>query len=339
MPANSHAASQHDLLAARAGSREALGRLLESWRPYLMSRARQRLCHNVQARFDAEDVVQETLMKAVEKFPDFRGETPAQGLAWILRILDHKLDDLHRDCHREIRNVAKEVHLSSGAALDMLEGLALVAETPEAALEWQEQLADVRQALAELAEPHRTVVWLHFGQDRTYAAIGQQLGWTKMVVKKLAQQAVQHLRGRLVACSRKAALLSGALGTIGPVHAFAAKAEFLDFLGRSRGERAVFATDLHRLWAQQLDRQPGMSAVLRDSGPAAGAAAGAGSCGLPEIAGHLWHGRWPRRADLRRQGEVSAFPAAELFSPQQSRTQGRAHPGTHAVARLGSGHQ
>jgi RNA polymerase sigma-70 factor (ECF subfamily) len=199
MPAFSHApSSPHDLAAARAGSSEALGCLLEGWRPYLKSLARQRLPRKVQPHFDAGDVVQDTFAKAVERFPDFRGETPAQALAWIRRILDHQLDDIDRKCRRKKRDVAKEVRINSGGAtLGFPEGVANVTETPVETLERQERLAGVIREIIELPDAPRTVVWLHFWEGLSYAELGWRLGLTENVVKKMGQQAAQRMRRRL----------------------------------------------------------------------------------------------------------------------------------------------
>ena len=52
------------LAAARAGSREALGRVLESCRGYLLLIAQQELDPALQARGGASDLVQQTFLEA-----------------------------------------------------------------------------------------------------------------------------------------------------------------------------------------------------------------------------------------------------------------------------------
>ncbi len=60
---------------ARGGSREALNRLLEVFRPYLLLAANQDLDPVLQGRVAPSDVVQETLLEAARDFPIFRGGT------------------------------------------------------------------------------------------------------------------------------------------------------------------------------------------------------------------------------------------------------------------------
>src|SRR6185312_1038508 len=84
------------LRAARGGSGEALGRLLEACRTYLLAIARQELRAPLLAKLDAADLVQETFIEATRDFAHFRGETASQLLGWLRGILRHNLTDLTR---------------------------------------------------------------------------------------------------------------------------------------------------------------------------------------------------------------------------------------------------
>jgi RNA polymerase sigma-70 factor (ECF subfamily) len=52
-----------EFLGARKGSREALGRLLETCRPYLLLVANNELDRDLQAKAGASDLVQETFIE------------------------------------------------------------------------------------------------------------------------------------------------------------------------------------------------------------------------------------------------------------------------------------
>jgi len=69
--------------AARAGSRTALGELLESCRHYLLSVGNDELDRRLHAKVGASDVVQETFLDAQRDFEQFRGGNPKRvaGLA------------------------------------------------------------------------------------------------------------------------------------------------------------------------------------------------------------------------------------------------------------------
>src|SRR6478752_628985 len=75
------------LALAQAGSPEALGRLLEECRHYLLLVANRELEADIKAKVGPSDLVQETLMEAHQAFDRFHGMNEANVLAWLRRIL------------------------------------------------------------------------------------------------------------------------------------------------------------------------------------------------------------------------------------------------------------
>src|SRR5438445_9762152 len=78
---------------ARAGCREALGRLLELYRNYLRLLAHTQIDMALRVRLDPSDLVQETLMEAHRDFHDFVGTSERELVAWLRRILVRNLAD------------------------------------------------------------------------------------------------------------------------------------------------------------------------------------------------------------------------------------------------------
>src|SRR5262249_58319869 len=81
---------------ARAGSRAALGRVLEACRGYLMMIARQELDRDLQAKGSASDLVQETFLEAQRDFDRFSGTTEEELLAWLRRLLLNNIANFTR---------------------------------------------------------------------------------------------------------------------------------------------------------------------------------------------------------------------------------------------------
>jgi len=75
------------LARARHGDEESLGRLLQSYRNYLNLVARTQINLHLTVRVNPSDVVQETYLQAWRRFDQFRGETEAELLSWLRRIL------------------------------------------------------------------------------------------------------------------------------------------------------------------------------------------------------------------------------------------------------------
>src|SRR3954464_9755893 len=76
---------------ARAGDETALGRLLESYSPYLALLARVQLGRRLQGKVDPADVVQETFLDAHRQFQRFRGTSESELAAWLRTILAGQL--------------------------------------------------------------------------------------------------------------------------------------------------------------------------------------------------------------------------------------------------------
>ena len=107
----------HLLAAARAGSHEALGQVLEACRGYLLLLARRELAPDLQAKGGASDLVQETFLEAQRDFASFRGDTEAELAGWLRQILLNNLATYSRHFRETAkRRLACEISLEAIAA-------------------------------------------------------------------------------------------------------------------------------------------------------------------------------------------------------------------------------
>src|SRR2546421_198458 len=72
---------------ARGGDAAALGELLERVRAYLTVLAPVQIGRRLQGKGDCADVVQEAFLDAARQFPNSRGTTEAEFVAWLREIL------------------------------------------------------------------------------------------------------------------------------------------------------------------------------------------------------------------------------------------------------------
>jgi RNA polymerase sigma-70 factor (ECF subfamily) len=179
--------------AAHRGSNDALGKLLQEVRPYLLAIARQEMGQQLAGKVAPSDLVQETIVGACQSFTDFRGWTREELLAWLRTILLNELANTRRHYATSKRDVARE----QGVAPEGLAGSDCSASSAFFSLQREER---VEQALARLPELYRQVILLRHRENLSFAQIGQVLQRSEGAVHKLWTRAVQHLKNELPPC-------------------------------------------------------------------------------------------------------------------------------------------
>src|SRR6266436_4747442 len=94
----------------------AANRPLETYRDYLRLLARLQLDPRLQGKLDPSDVVQQTLVQALQGLHQFRGRREAEMAAWLRQILARHLANSGRDQGRARRDVGRERSLQAALA-------------------------------------------------------------------------------------------------------------------------------------------------------------------------------------------------------------------------------
>jgi RNA polymerase sigma-70 factor (ECF subfamily) len=187
------------LPSARAGSQEALGQALEACRGYLLLIAQMELDPGLQGKGSPSDLVQQTLAEAVRDFNRFNGDTEAELLQWLRRLLLNNVADFSRQ-YRETgkRQIGREVPLQQGESSSDA-GLQPTLEWPSPSSEAMahEQEDAVHRVLARLPEDYRRVIVLRYQESRSFDEIGAELHMTANAARKLLLRAVERVRQEL----------------------------------------------------------------------------------------------------------------------------------------------
>jgi RNA polymerase sigma-70 factor, ECF subfamily len=187
------------LPAARAGSREALGKVLEAARQYLLTIARQEFDADLRAKNSPSDVVQETFVEAQRAFGQFQGDTEAELLAWLRQLLLHRVGKLrrrYRDTQK--RQLAREVALGGDDSGGGLAGvLAAGTLSPSGQAMENEQDQALQAALGRLPEDYRRVITLRHEEQLPFEEIGRLLQRSPEAARKLWARAVERLHEEL----------------------------------------------------------------------------------------------------------------------------------------------
>jgi RNA polymerase sigma-70 factor, ECF subfamily len=177
----------------KAGSEEAFAYLLAVYQNPLFNL----ISHMVAEQGEASDVLQNVLLKVLRGIRQFNGRSSLK--TWIYRIAVHEASNYRRSwrrrlCHEPFSTDDEALHLSVQASIFRNNR-----ETPYSAYEQAECQAEVRRAVADLAEPYRAVVVLREIEGLSYEDIAEVLGIAEGTVKSRLRRGRETLKRKLAA--------------------------------------------------------------------------------------------------------------------------------------------
>ena len=202
--------SVSDLLArARSGDESARDRLFARCRPYLGVVARAEVEHWMQAKVDASDLVQTTLLEAYRAFGKFEGASEGEWLAWLRRILNHNATDFVRQyCGTAKRQMRRERPLQPVGP----DGSRVMGWEPSAHGETPSQIAirrecelEVAEALERLPPDYREVIMLRNLQRLPFDEVAERMGRSRPATQMLWMRALRKLQELMKAGDHAAA--------------------------------------------------------------------------------------------------------------------------------------
>ena len=182
---------------ARREEPGALDRLLDSYRNYLRLLARTGLDASLQGKADPSDLVQDALLKASQRFGQFRGTTDAELAGWLRQILARCLADFVRRFRTGARRAGREQSLDqlldrSSQAMERI--LATNGTSPSGSAQRRDLGVVLSDALAQLSEDHREVIVLHHLEGLGWDEIARRMGRTAGAVRMVWTRALKQLR-------------------------------------------------------------------------------------------------------------------------------------------------
>ncbi len=179
---------------AFAGDAEALGPLLDHFRPLLRARARESLPPPLLARIDESDVVQQTCVLVLRQFEQLRGRSVGEFVAWLLQVHQHNLlnmVDHHRGAAK--RAVDRE-HADDGQAAAKIPSQLT---SPSQKAVRGERRRQLEEAIAKLPDGQREAVRMRFLDEASLAEIAQQLDRSEDAVAGLLKRGMAQLKRML----------------------------------------------------------------------------------------------------------------------------------------------
>jgi RNA polymerase sigma-70 factor (ECF subfamily) len=168
----------------RAGDLEAFSQVYDRYERYVYRYAYQILGN----RDDADDVKQETFVKAYQAIGSFRSESSLQ--TWLLRICGNLCRDRIKSWDR------RKVTYDSTLRDDVL-GSTPEDESPQAIVERKQITEIIFKALKGMPAAQREIIVLHEIQDMSYEEIAQVIGCSRTSVKLRLFRARRSLKERV----------------------------------------------------------------------------------------------------------------------------------------------
>jgi len=168
------------LAAAKRGSAEAIGRLLDDHQSYLLLIANDELACNGHAGVTPSDVVQWTHLEACRDFHAFQGSSPGEFRAWLRRILLNNVADHDR------RNFRATIPLYGDVTGDD--------PSPSSQVAANELGYRLFGFIQRLPHDERRVVEMRYFEGKSYADIGAVIGRTAEATRKLWARSIARLQ-------------------------------------------------------------------------------------------------------------------------------------------------
>lgn len=148
----------------------------------------------------AEDLVQDTLSRALERSPTFRGDASVD--TWLHRILHNlAVDRARRNREEPSEDVVEAVEARWREDDYTVDAASVVARA--------EDRSDLRDALSHLPVPYRTAVLLHDGEGRTTPEVAQIQDVSLAAAKQRLRRGRMMLVSQLAAGEQRRAELRG----------------------------------------------------------------------------------------------------------------------------------
>ena len=157
-----------------------------------------RMDPRIAARVDPSDVVQDTLIEATKRLPEFARDRPIPFHAWIRRLGWEKMLQIHRmHIRSQKRSVTREqkdeMQLKDESVLAFVECLFSDQQDPAERIVRSELISRMRRAIAQLSQNDQEILTLRFLEELTTEESAEILQISIAAVKTRTFRAVSRL--------------------------------------------------------------------------------------------------------------------------------------------------
>ena len=171
---------------------------LNQYRDWLRLLARLQIDTRFQGKFDASDIVQQTLFEACRDLPKFRGRSQGELLAWLRAILAHVIGhQVRRYGGTLARNASREISLEASLAetsCALANVLAADQSSPSQQAAREEEGVRLARVLEGLPADYREVLILRNLEGLSHEAVAARMNRSPGAVRMLWVRALAQFR-------------------------------------------------------------------------------------------------------------------------------------------------
>lgn len=166
---------------ARRGDKAAFDRLASAHRPRLESLIRSRLGSKLRPRVEVDDIVQETLLRALRSLSAYEEEGPGSFFRWLGGIANHVILEAAK---REKRDLILPIDVEPASPI--------ISQSKAGARD--ERFERLRRSLDGLSPDHRLVIVLARIERLPMKEVARRMGRTPDAATQLLWRALQKLK-------------------------------------------------------------------------------------------------------------------------------------------------
>ena len=182
---------------AKNGDKSALNQLYRVYMERVRWMLRLRMSKELRSKLESMDLVQDTLIHALNGLDDFTYKNEGDFVRWLSKIAENELRGSLKKLHADKRDIRKEVQLDN-YGLTTTGGVVgtpgpIQATTPSVIMSRKEDLDKLEKAIDELKPEYKKVIVLAKIDGLSYKEIGERLGKSADAVGMLLSRAIVAL--------------------------------------------------------------------------------------------------------------------------------------------------
>ncbi len=182
---------------AKNGDKSALNQLYRVYMERVRWMLRLRMSKELRSKLESMDLVQDTLIHALNGLDDFTYKNEGDFLRWLSKIAENELRGSLKKLHADKRDIRKEVQLDN-YGLTTTGGVVgtpgpIQATTPSVIMSRKEDLDKLEKAIDDLKPEYKKVIVLAKIDGLSYKEIGERLGKSVDAVGMLLSRAIVAL--------------------------------------------------------------------------------------------------------------------------------------------------